>query len=70
MIVLYNHPALPPKGIKVGIPYDATFEGDEFIVDGIKFNKDMFYLLFKEIKEENVVKLNEKIAEENVEEIK
>ena len=47
MTVLYNHPALPPKGIKVGIPYPVIFDGESFIVDNIKFDKDTFYLLFK-----------------------
>jgi len=64
MTVLYNHPALPPKGIKVGVPYAVIFDGENFIVDNNKFDKDTFYLLFKEIKEDNIVKLDEKIAEE------
>ena len=49
--VTYISPAMPPLGIKVGIIYTATqgIDENEFIVEEIKFSKNIFNQMFKEI---------------------
>ena len=66
MKAIYNSPATPTIGIKIGKPYEVTVVGDICIVEGIEFQKDIFDQLFKEIEDTSKQKHKKTIMAEEV----